>query len=68
MKTYCIRPNYHTVRLGFSKLLEKFVVKSPPDKDYKEKDKEMSSLDDYLFNDIYAIFLSDFLYESICCW
>ena len=27
---------YLTVPLGFSKLLEKLVVKYPPDKDYKE--------------------------------
>ena len=27
---YRIRPNDHTVRLGFSKLLGKFAVKYPP--------------------------------------
>ena len=34
---YHIPPNYPTVCLGFSKLLEKLVVKYPPDKDYKER-------------------------------
>ena len=29
---YCIRPNYRTVCLGFSKLLEKPVVKYQPNK------------------------------------
>ena len=36
---YGIGPDYHT---GFSKLLEKLVVKYPADKDYK-KDKKMTS-------------------------
>ena len=29
---YCIRPNYCTVHLGFSKALGKLVVKYPPNK------------------------------------
>ena len=29
---YCIRPNYRTVRLDFSKLLNKLVVKYQPNK------------------------------------
>ena len=29
---YCIRPNYHTVRLDFSKLLHKLVAKYQPNK------------------------------------
>ena len=35
--TYHIQPNYCPRRLGFSKLLEKLVVKYSPDKDYKER-------------------------------
>ena len=37
--TYRIRPNYHTVCLGFAKLLEKLAVKYPPDKVSIIKDK-----------------------------
>ena len=31
-KNYCIRPNYHTVCLDFSKLLNKLVVRYQPNK------------------------------------
>ena len=34
---FCIKPNYRTVHLGFSKLLEKLVLKYLPDKAYKER-------------------------------
>ena len=61
---YRIRPNYCTVRLGFSKLLGTlsggkicFYLLRIHYKKRSEKD---------LFDDDYTIF-SDFLYKGICC-
>ena len=64
IKTYRIRPNYHTVRLGFSKLLGTlicgkiciYLLRIHYKKDQKKD----------LFDDDYVI-VSDFLYKGICC-
>ena len=63
---YCIRPNYRTVRLGFSKLLGKLLkyvstYTNTHTKGTLKKDQRKT-----LSNYTYAIF-SDFLYKSICC-
>ena len=52
---YRIRPNYRTMRLGFSKLLGKLVVKYVPTYTkgtLKKKDQRRT----YQMNDAYAIF------------
>ena len=62
--TYRIRPNYRTVRLGFSKLLGTlicgkiciYLLRIHYKKDQKKD----------LFDDDYVI-VSDFLYKGICC-
>ena len=54
------------MRLSFSKLLVKRVVKYLPIKE-KHTRKISRELNEGVFNDVDAIF-SDFLYESICCW
>ena len=61
---YRIRPNYHTVHLGFSKLLGTlicgkiciYLLRIHYKKDQKKD----------LFDDDYVI-VSDFLYKGICC-
>ena len=63
-KTYRIRPNYCTVRLGFSKLLGTlicgkiciYLLRIHYKKDQKKD----------FFDDDYVI-VSDFLYKGICC-
>ena len=63
-KMYCIRPNYRTVHLGFSKLLGTlicgkiciYLLRIHYKKDQKKD----------LFDDDYVI-VSDFLYKGICC-
>ena len=61
--TFRIRPNYRTVRLGFSKLLENTCGKICICL-LKGTHKKRSAKN--LLDDVYAIF-SDFLYKSICC-
>ena len=64
MKTYCIRPNYRTVRLGFSKLLGTlsggkiciYLLRIHYKKDQKRT---------YLM--MMILFSFDFLYKGICC-
>ena len=65
--TYHIRPNYCTVCLGFSKLLENFVVKyvSTYTRDTLIKKRSVLSNDAYVM--FLCFFFSDFLYISICC-
>ena len=70
---YYIQPNYHTVCLGFSKLLRKLVVKYVST--YLKYAIKIRSAND-LSSGAYAMFwhlcvcvcvcFSDFLYESIC--
>ena len=65
---YCIRPNYCTMRLGFSKFLGKLGVKYVST--YTEGTLKQRSAKD-LSNDAYVMFLcflfSDILYKSIYC-
>ena len=59
---YRIRPNYLTVRLGLSKLLEELVkYVSTNTKDTLKKDQRKTCLM------MLMRFFSDFLYKSICC-
>ena len=61
---YLIPPNYRTVRLSFSKILGKLVVKYVPT--YNKSTLKKSAKD--LSNDAYAMFFfSDFLHKSIFC-
>ena len=60
-QTYSILPNYCTMHLGLSKYLETLVVNIHLISNIK-KGKKMTS------NEMYAIFFSEFLYKSICCW
>ena len=61
---YCIRPNYRTVRLGFSNLQDTLICGQICIYLLRIHYKKRSEKD--LFNDDYAIF-SDFLYKGICC-
>ena len=58
---YCIQPNYHTVLLNFLKILNKLLVKYPPNKGTLSRKISRG------LNDAYEILFSDFLYKSICC-
>ena len=65
---YHIQPNYHTVHLDFSKLLNnKLVVKYPPYKGTVFMKDQQRTFMRSVFNDAYAILFSDFLYKSMCC-
>ena len=59
---YSIRPNYCSVRLGFSKLLGRLLVKYVSAYLGYTLKKKRSAKD--LFDEVYAIFFSDFLYNS----
>ena len=61
---YRVRPNYRTVRLGFSKLQDTLICGQICIYLLRILYKKRSEKD--LFNDDYAIF-SDFLYKGICC-
>ena len=68
---YHIRPNYRNVRLGFSNILGKLVVKYVPTYTKGTLKKKRSAKDSS--NNAYAMFLSFFcfllfLYENVCCW
>ena len=59
LKLYRIRPNYSTVRLDFSKLLNKLVVKYHLIRaHFKERSAES------VLNDAFAILFSDFLIKT----
>ena len=55
------------VRLDFSKLLNRLLVKYPPIKGSTLKERSEEDFMKSIFNDAYAILFSDFLYKSICC-
>ena len=61
---YRIRPNYRTVRSGFSKLLRTLICGKIYIYQLRIHYKKRSEKN--LFDDDYAIF-SDFLYKGICC-
>ena len=61
---YRIRPNYRTVRLGFSNLQDTLICGKICIYLLRIHYKKRSEKD--LFNDDYVIF-SDFLYKGICC-
>ena len=63
-ENYRIRPNYRTVRLGFSNLQDTLICGQICIYLLRIHYKKRSEKD--LFNDDYAIF-SDFLYKGICC-
>ena len=59
------------MRLGFSKLLGKLVVKYVPTYTKgikKKKDQRRTSNDAYVMFFCVCFFSSDFLYKSICFW
>ena len=60
---YRIRPNYRTVRLGFSNLQDTHLLSNMY---LSTKDTLLKRSEKDLFNDDSAIF-SDFLYKGICC-
>ena len=74
---YRIQPNYSTVRLGFSKLLGKF-VKYVSTYTMGKKRSAKDLLNDFLYEsiccgysfeclcDVFVFPFSDFLYKSIC--
>ena len=67
---YHIQPNYHTVRLGFSKLLRKLVVKyvsTYTRSNLKKKDQQRTNLMVLMRCFFFVFFFSDFLDKSICC-
>ena len=65
--TYRNRPNYHTVRLGFSKLLEKTCSKNIHLIRAYFEERSAEDFIRNIFNAASALLFSDFLYESICC-
>ena len=60
--TYRIQPNYRTVRIGFSKMLGKLVVKYVPT--YTKGTLLIKKLRKDLSNNAYAIFFFNFLYKA----
>ena len=68
---YRIQPNYHTVCLGFSKMLGKLVVKYVPTYTkgtLKKIAKDLSNNAYVMFCMFFCLFFfSDFLNKSICC-
>ena len=54
------------MRLGFSKLLNKLVVKYQP-KRALFKERLAEDLMRKVLDDCFAVLLSDFLYKNICC-
>ena len=68
--TYRIQPNYHTMCLGFSKMLGKLVVKYMPTYTkgtLKKKKKILQRIYQMMLMLCFVwFFFSDFLYKSIC--
>ena len=68
--SYCIQPNYHTVHLGFSKILGKLVVKYVSTNLGYTIKKNKTKISEDSSDDTYAMFLwaffPDFLHKIIC--
>ena len=68
--TYCIQPNFHTVCLGFSKILGKLVVKYVPTYTKGTLKKKMLKTHQIMLMRcllVFLFFFSDFLYKSTRC-